>query len=98
MIFQGGFFLMTFQGGSRLLCLHRISHLQHLGAVEGGAGLMITTACYMIIWLTELSFFGGLVGGPDKDFDFMVKMLTLFSLHVVIILVSSGVLSPCHLR
>ena len=29
---------MTFQGGSRLLCLHRISHLQHLGAVEGGAG------------------------------------------------------------
>ena len=38
MIFQGGFFLMTFQGGSRLLCLHRISHLQHLGAVEGGAG------------------------------------------------------------
>ena len=29
---------MIFQGGSRLLCLHCISHLQHLGPVEGRAG------------------------------------------------------------
>ena len=41
MIFQGGFlviFLMIFQVGSRLLFLHCISHLQHLGPVEGRAG------------------------------------------------------------
>ena len=29
---------MIFQGGSRLLFLHCISHLQHLGPVEGRAG------------------------------------------------------------
>ena len=41
MIFQGGFlvtFLMISQGGFGLLCLHCISHLQHLGPVEGRAG------------------------------------------------------------